>query len=683
MMLFLGVSIFFLCLVGPVMAETGVYWPGAGFYLKMDNGSTWNPTTDMYLAWDNAANDLPIAGDWNSDGRTETGVYRPGAGFYLKMDNISTWAPSSDVYLAWDNAANDLPIAGDWNSDGRTETGVYRPGAGFYLKMDNGSAWNPTIDVFLSWDNAANDRPVAGDWNSDGRTETGVYRPGAGFYLKMDNGSAWNPTTDVFLSWDNAANDLPIAGDWNGDGRTETGVYRPGAGFYLKMDNISTWAPSSDVYLAWDNAANDLPVAVSSPQVQIVAPTAAFSSDVQSGDAPLLVRFTDQSINTPTSWKWEYQTNGTSTWTEFGSGARNTSFSFPAGTYDIRLSATNAGGSATKTETGYVTSSIPAPIAAFSSDIQSGYAPLTVRFTDQSINTPTSWKWEYQTNGTSTWSEFGSGAQNPAFSFPAGTYDIRLTATNAGGSAIKIETQYITSSITAPTAAFISDVQSGDAPLLVRFTDQSTNTPTSWKWKYRITGTSTWTVFGSDTRNPSFSFTAGTYDVQLTVTNDGGTDTKTKAEYITVTESPEAPSAAFTVNKVSGYAPLTVRFTDQSTGTEPLRYAWDFNNDGSTDSTAQSPSFTYSAVGAYTVKLKVTNNVGSDSTTRSNLITVTENQSGVSHTGIALTFDDDSVDAWYATREILQRYNAHVTFFVSNLGGLDQSEINELKLLQV
>ena len=45
---------------------------------------------------------------------SKTGVYRPGAGFYLKMDNGSTWTPSTDVYLAWDNAAGDLPIAGNF-----------------------------------------------------------------------------------------------------------------------------------------------------------------------------------------------------------------------------------------------------------------------------------------------------------------------------------------------------------------------------------------------------------------------------------------------------------------------------------------------------------------------------------------------------------------------------------------
>jgi len=241
--------------------RTGVYRPGVGFYLKMDNSSTWNPSTDRYLAWDNALGDRPVAGDWNADGRTETGVYRPGVGFYLKMDNGSIWNPSTDRYLAWDNAASDRPIAGDWNMDGRAETGVHRPGVGFYLKMDNGSTWNPSTDVYLAWDNAAVDRPIAGDWNLDGRAETGVYRPGVGFYLKMDNGSTWTPSTDVYLAWDNAAVDRPIAGDWNADGRAETGVYRPGVGFYLKMDNGSTWNPSTDKYLALDNAVGDLPIA--------------------------------------------------------------------------------------------------------------------------------------------------------------------------------------------------------------------------------------------------------------------------------------------------------------------------------------------------------------------------------------------------------------------------------------
>jgi PKD repeat protein len=64
-------------------------------------------------------------------------------------------------------------------------------------------------------------------------------------------------------------------------------------------------------------------------------------------------------------------------------------------------------------------------------------------------------------------------------------------------------------------------------------------------------------------------------------------------------------TAQFSASPTSGQAPLTVQFTDLSTGT-PVTYAWDFDNDGTTDSIIKSPSFTYQSVGSYTVKLTVT-----------------------------------------------------------------------------
>jgi PKD repeat protein len=73
---------------------------------------------------------------------------------------------------------------------------------------------------------------------------------------------------------------------------------------------------------------------------------------------------------------------------------------------------------------------------------------------------------------------------------------------------------------------------------------------------------------------------------------------------------------------------LTVQFTDQSTGTAPLTYAWDFNNDGSTDSTVKSPSFAYQTSGTYTVKLTVTNANGTDSEIKTGYISVSSIQSG-------------------------------------------------------
>lgn len=60
--------------------------------------------------------------------------------------------------------------------------------------------------------------------------------------------------------------------------------------------------------------------------------------------------------------------------------------------------------------------------------------------------------------------------------------------------------------------------------------------------------------------------------------------------------------ADFSVDHTSGIAPFTVVFTDLSTN-NPQTYAWDFNNDGITDSTDANPSYIYTGSGTYTVRL--------------------------------------------------------------------------------
>jgi PKD repeat protein len=53
-----------------------------------------------------------------------------------------------------------------------------------------------------------------------------------------------------------------------------------------------------------------------------------------------------------------------------------------------------------------------------------------IQFTDSSTGAPTGWQWDFTNDGS-----FESSLQNPQFTFPAaGTYAVRLRATNAGGS---------------------------------------------------------------------------------------------------------------------------------------------------------------------------------------------------------------------------------------------------------
>ncbi|HOZ50071.1 MAG TPA: CotH kinase family protein [Candidatus Hydrogenedentes bacterium] len=89
-------------------------------------------------------------------------------------------------------------------------------------------------------------------------------------------------------------------------------------------------------------------------------------------------------------------------------------------------------------------------------------------------------------------------------------------------------------------------------------------------------------------------------------------------------EEPVAPSAAFAVAPVAGYAPLRVQFADNSDpGTADITaWAWDFGDGGS--SSDRNPTHTYTQPGTYRVALTVTTSVGSDTNTQANLITVEE-----------------------------------------------------------
>jgi len=166
---------------------------------------------------------------------------------------------------------------------------------------------------------------------------------------------------------------------------------------------------------------------------------------------------------------------------------------------------------------------------------------------------------------------------------------------------------------TPPVANFSGSPTSGTVPLTVNFTDLSTGSITSWSWTFGDGGTST-------SQNPSHQYTStGTFTVSLTVTGPGGSDGETKTNYITVNPC-VAPTAAFVGSPTSGTAPLTVNFTDQSTGS-PTSWSWNFGDAGT--STAQNPSHVYTSAGTFTVTLTVTNSCGSNQLVKTNYITVT------------------------------------------------------------
>lgn len=165
-------------------------------------------------------------------------------------------------------------------------------------------------------------------------------------------------------------------------------------------------------------------------------PTASFTASPTSGNGPLTVQFTDTSAagsNAITDWLWTFGDGETST-------QQNPSHTYAdAGTYSVTLAVTTPLGTDDVQEVNLisVTSGTgTAPTAAFSADVTSGSAPLTVQFTDESIegSSPiTTWAWNFGDGGT-------SDQASPAHIYSAaGSYTVSLTVTTLDG--VNTETQ--------------------------------------------------------------------------------------------------------------------------------------------------------------------------------------------------------------------------------------------------
>jgi kumamolisin len=174
-----------------------------------------------------------------------------------------------------------------------------------------------------------------------------------------------------------------------------------------------------------------------------------------------------------------------------------------------------------------------------------------------------------------------------------------------------------------PTAAFNVSPSSGNTPLTVNFTNNSTGSATSYLWTFGDGTTST-------TTSPTHQYinsvvgTTTNFTATLTATNTGGSNSLSKTISVTNPSNVQPlPTASFSATPLSGNSPLLVTFTNTSVGA--TSYLWNFG-DG-TSSTATSPTHTYTNINVgttvtYTVSLTTTNSTGSTIATRSNYISV-------------------------------------------------------------
>jgi TolB protein len=170
------------------------------------------------------------------------GVYRPVTGQWIFLTENVTGAFTFSVNFG--GQPGDVPVAGDWDGDGRTDIGVFRNGT-FHLALLKGLGGHTFLQLLSPFTfGQPADRPVSGDWNGDGKDDVGVFRAGAigKFLLRQPLNIVPLSQNVVFtISVDfGTAGDLPVAGDWDGNGIDTPGVYRSSDATFLITNTFSS-----------------------------------------------------------------------------------------------------------------------------------------------------------------------------------------------------------------------------------------------------------------------------------------------------------------------------------------------------------------------------------------------------------------------------------------------------------
>ena len=341
------------------------------------------------------------------------------------------------------------------------------------------------------------------------------------------------------------------------------------------------------------------------------APTVDFTA------APLVVlegqtvQFTDLSLNSPTTYSWNFGDTGTATTSSPVHTYATQPAPPPNNKVTVVLAVANTATTAysTETKTDYVSiwKTTDSIAADFTVDVTSGDAPLAVDFSDLSVGYVTGWTWAFGDTATST-------DQNPTHTYTTvGTYTVTLTAANAYTTDSEVKSGLITAVTPVPSADFTGAPLTGVRPLTVVFTHSNTLN--------KEVATYTW-AFGDSQTSPLADPThqylqAGTYTVALTLANTFGSSSVSKTNYVTV--SPVTAVATFTADRYYGWEPMEVQFFDGSTG-DVVDWHWSFGTEATT--TESNPKYMFTAVGTNVVTLEVNHAAGVNVSTATTELTL-------------------------------------------------------------
>ncbi|WP_341837950.1 PKD domain-containing protein [Chitinophaga pollutisoli] len=316
------------------------------------------------------------------------------------------------------------------------------------------------------------------------------------------------------------------------------------------------------------------------------APQAAFTTDQAAiCDVPATVKLTDKSTGA-TSWNWTFG-NGQSATQQNPTATYNS-----LGHYSIRLTAGNASGCTSISER-YI--QVQKPVIYAYSNISGGCEGITPNFSAYSTTGDVITRYEW---------DFGDGSAKSTDPTPshtygkAGSYNVKLTYTTANGCKGTVNL-YSYNSIQVYKKPK-PDFTSPQAPQVcgnnwVQFIG-TTDVGSSFTWNFGNQG------YGHSQRTQHSFREPGTYDITLTVSNNGCDSSVTKKAFITAVN----PFPRFSLKPVDCNNRTEMSFDDNSIGNiTSWKWSWGDGKENTYTTKNAIVKHKYDRTGAYLVKLTV------------------------------------------------------------------------------
>jgi PKD repeat protein len=378
--------------------------------------------------------------------------------------------------------------------------------------------------------------------------------------------------------------------------------------------------------------------------VEVVAgnnlPVAALTATPVSGEAPLVVSF-DASGSYDTGGtiiRYDYDFDGDGIWDAYDA-VNTVSWTYAnAGNFDAKVRVTdNAGAQAVDlvSISVNVVGNIP-PIADLQALPTYGEVPLAVSFdASSSYDSDGSLvRYDYDFNNDGIWDAYDAANAVYWTYMSPGSYEAKVRITDSDG-AQATDLTSISVNVTGnelPIADLQASPTSGDAPLWVSFDASSSydSDGSLVRYDYDFDSDGIWDAYDA-VDMVSWAYTnAGNYSSRVRVTDDVGAQSVAYASITVNVAGNDLPVADLQSSPVSGYAPLAVSFDASSSYDADgaiVRYDYDFDDDGIWDAydAAAAISWTYTASGSHSARVRVTDDDGAQAT---DSVSITVNLAG-------------------------------------------------------